>query len=457
VIAASPGQARRVRNAQRTCAHAVRVGGVVVWVVLFASSACESASKASPNTTTHVADAATRHADDDGSVAGGASSVAHPTYYQHVEPILRNHCVGCHRPAGAAPFSLATYTAVRTLATSVASVTHEHRMPPWPAVTEGDCPPQVGARRLDAADIALIGAWASAGAPEGAVPAVLPALPAAWGTLDHVDAVLRSDVAYTPKPNTDDYRCFIVHPSNAQDRYLTAYAVRQDAPGIIHHVQLWAIDTDADEAQLDQLDAADSGPGYACPDSIGVNGRYVSVWAPSDPIRRHPPDTGMLLTGGHRMVVQFHYHDHGQGRSDQTAIELELSDHVKHPASMWPVSPPDIYLAPGQKSVNVMGSAAVTGSRPYQLWGVRGHMHTLGSSERVSLRDGKGDHCLLSIPRWDSNWQLMYFYEAPVQLAIGSELDVSCTYDTTSQTAPVRYGIHSTDEMCFGYFYVTQD
>jgi Copper type II ascorbate-dependent monooxygenase, C-terminal domain len=389
--------------------------------------------------------------------ASEQSPVVHPTYYQNVEPILRTHCVDCHRSAGAAPFSLSSYEQAHVLATPIAGVTHEQRMPPWPAVSDGDCPPQLGARRLDASDIALIGAWTDDGAPKGERPAVAPALPPPWGTLERVDATLQSDTVYTPKIGTDDYRCFIVRPNNAQDRYLTAYAVRQDALGIIHHIQLWAIDSDAVEEQVDQLDAADSAPGYDCPDGIGVDARYLSVWGPSDPVRRHPPDTGMLLTGGHRMVLQFHYYDHGQGLFDRTAIDLELAERVKHPASMWPVAPRVLFLPPGQKSVSVSTVISVPGATPYQLWGVRGQMNTLGTSEHVSLLDASGDHCLLSIPRWDPKWQLMYFYGAPVELAIGSELHVSCTYDTTSQIAPVSYGIHSTDETCFAFFYVTQD
>ena len=51
----------------------------------------------------------------------------------------------------------------------------------------------------------------------------------------------------------------------------------------------------------------------------------------------------------------------------------------------------------------------------------------------------------------------MYFYDAPIELPIGSELDVSCTYDTRSQVAPVLYGLQTTDEMCFAFLYVTQD
>lgn len=387
-----------------------------------------------------------------GAGAGGA-----PTYYGDIEPILRAHCVTCHRDGGAAPLALTTYEEARSVARSIASTTHTRRMPPWPAVTEGDCPPQLGARRLTDADIATIAAWQEAGAAEGEVPAAAPALPPAWGALDRVDAVLRADAPYQPLAGTDDHRCFVVDPSISADRYLTAYAVHQDAPGIIHHIQLWAIDSDAEEAAITQLDAAASGPGYPCADSIGVTGRYVSVWAPSDPIRRHPAGTGMLLTGGHRMVIQIHYHDHGSGLADRTAIELELADHVDHPATMWPVSPPELYLPPRTPSVTVTTAEPVPADAHYRLWGVRAHMHTLGTSELVTLGDDAGSRCLLSIPAWDPNWQLMYFYEAPIDLPSGSKLGVSCTYDTTSRAAPVQYGLSSDDEMCFAFFYVTQN
>jgi hypothetical protein len=94
------------------------------------------------------------------------------------------------------------------------------------------------------------------------------------------------------------------------------------------------------------------------------------------------------------------------------------------------------------------------------LWGVRAHMHALGSRASVVRRaagsspDAAGD-CLLEIPRWQPEWQLMYFYEAPVALASGDVLWLECGYDTRGQIAPVRYGIRTADEMCFAFFYVT--
>ncbi|HEX2676938.1 MAG TPA: hypothetical protein VHM19_09870 [Polyangiales bacterium] len=379
-----------------------------------------------------------------------------PTYYGDVEPILRGNCVGCHRPDGVAPFALTTFDAAAENALPIAGVTQEHRMPPWPAVSSGDCPTLVGSRRLDDHAIAVLGSWARGGAPEGKAPAMLPALPPAYGALKHVDAVLQSQTAYQPMPEKDDYRCFVVDPKlDAGDRYLAAYAVRLDAPGVVHHVQLWTIETDDSEAQLDALEAADPEPGYECLGDIGVPGTFVSVWAPSDPVRRHPEGTGVLLHGGHRMVIQIHYHDHtGQSRADRSSVELELVKSVEHPARLWALAPPDINLAPGEKSVKVQGSLTV-GTTAQRVWGVRAHMHTLGSSEHVSLSVKGKDRCLLDIPRWDPSWQMMYFYDQPLELPAGSQLNVTCEYDTRNVSQPVRYGPRSEDEMCFAYFYVT--
>lgn len=382
-------------------------------------------------------------------------------YARDVEPILRAQCTGCHREGGNAPFALDGYARAAARAGEIALATRAGRMPPWPPHASADCPPLVGARGLSADEIALLEAWAERGAPEGSrVPAPaandLPVRAQPLDELNEVTVTLQASEPYLPRPRVDDHRCFPVNPELPADRYLTAYAVRQDVPGIVHHVQLWAVDDPAVDAELDALDAADPGPGYACPQGHAVSARYVSVWAPSEPVRRHPADTGVLLRGGRRMVVQIHYHDRlGLELPDRTAIELELAEHVSKPADLWAVSNGEILLPPGQAHSTVTALSPVSGDAPVQLWGVRPHMHALGSSAQLRARDGEHAQCLLSVPRWDPAWQLMYFYPTPIALSPSTLLEVECNYDTRARTEPVRYGIGTADEMCFGYFYVT--
>jgi len=327
-------------------------------------------------------------------------------------------------------------------------------MPPFPA-DDAQCRPIRDARGLDQDAIDVLGRWADAGAPLGhdQRDAAAPR-PPAYGELDHVDAVLQSSEAYAPLVGQDDHRCFPVDPGLTEDGYLTAYAVREDIPGIIHHVQLWAVDDPGVDAMVEQLDADDEGPGYACPWGHGVDARYVSVWAPSDPVRRHPEGTGILLSARRRMIIQIHYHTEREQGPDQTAIELQLEPSVQHAASMWVVSNGDIDLPPGVTDTRVVATQVV--SVPALLWGVRAHMHALGARASVGVAAVTGGQsCLLEIPRWQPEWQLMYFYEQPAALTVGDTLRVDCHYDTRGQQASVRYGIGTADEMCFGFFYVT--
>src|SRR5438445_9804880 len=145
--------ARMIDLVAEICGRIVRASLRRVAGLLIASSMC-----ASCNSVVHFDSQPANAVNPPGD--GNGSNAEHPTYYQDVEPILRTHCVDCHRPAGAAPFALAHYEQARALATSIASVTASQRMPPWPAGGEGDWPPQVGPRRLEPTDIALNGAGA---------------------------------------------------------------------------------------------------------------------------------------------------------------------------------------------------------------------------------------------------------------------------------------------------------
>jgi len=55
-----------------------------------------------------------------------------PTFANDIAPILQKNCLPCHREQGAAPFSLASYAAVKKRAKTIAKVTQKRIMPPWP-------------------------------------------------------------------------------------------------------------------------------------------------------------------------------------------------------------------------------------------------------------------------------------------------------------------------------------
>src|SRR5690606_16828579 len=86
------------------------------------------------------------------------------------------------------------------------------------------------------------------------------------------------------------------------------------------------------------------------------------------------------------------------------------------------------------------------------------HMHRFGAAGVVSLIDPNGrKETLLSIPRWDLNWQRDFTFPAPKIVPRrqfpATRLTVECAYENHTGTRVVG-GFGSDDEMCFNFSYV---
>ncbi|MDX2093298.1 MAG: hypothetical protein SFX73_35975 [Kofleriaceae bacterium] len=380
-----------------------------------------------------------------------------PTYYGEVAPLLARRCGACHRDAGVAPFALSTYEEAKDAAHEIAKVTRLRTMPPWPADAGGSCGTFVDQRWLSEDEIALLDAWHTAGAPAGDPSAATPiAFPEAPRFTPAVE--LAADVPYPVVPSTtDDYRCFVADPGLVDDAYITAMQVTPDRAEVVHHIQLFAADSAADEAELDRLVAADASPGYACGnDGVGPDLRYVGVWAAGDLVRRWPDGTGIQLRAGHRLVLQIHYHHHGGAPVlDHTRVALELARSVDKIGLIERARNLALVLPPGESNIEAIGVHRIAIDTPSVMRGARIHMHTLGIRGRLELVRGGESTCLLAIPRWDFNWQLFYLFDKPVPLLPGDELRLTCAYDTRTRTEPVLWGLGTDDEMCIGQTYIT--
>jgi len=103
-------------------------------------------------------------------MTGGSAPAAHSrttqvTWNGDVEPIVSARCVGCHRPHGFAPMSLASYHDAKTWASAIRTEVLSARMPPWPAAPGyGDFSNDA---HLSAIEMELLARWADGGAPLG--------------------------------------------------------------------------------------------------------------------------------------------------------------------------------------------------------------------------------------------------------------------------------------------------
>jgi hypothetical protein len=87
-------------------------------------------------------------------------------------------------------------------------------------------------------------------------------------------------------------------------------------------------------------------------------------------------------------------------------------------------------------------------SVPVEVLSVAPHMHQRGRKYTVEFgRDGVFE-CQGRINRWDFNWQRQYQYATPPLLDGGSQIRVSCEYDTSDSVDPVYPGWGTRNEMC---------
>ena len=154
------------------------------------------------------------------------------TFSKDIAPILQRSCESCHRPGGGAPMPLVDYSEVRPWARAIKARTAAREMPPW------FVDKNIGIQRfkddpsLSDAEIATIGDWVDAGAPQGN-PADLPPpreWPAAGGwSIGTPDLVVSSPVS-TVEALAPDWYGMVNPPSPTgltEDRWIKAVEIRE--------------------------------------------------------------------------------------------------------------------------------------------------------------------------------------------------------------------------------------
>ncbi len=395
------------------------------------------------------------------------------TSYADIKPILETNCVNCHQAGGLAPFSLDDPTTVMRLHRSIAASTQSRSMPPWMAAA--GCQDYENDRSLTDAEIASITSWSQNGAKPGN-PSDYVAPAARPSGLSRVDRELMPVEAYQPKPDTKDYRCLVMDWTETSTQYITGVGVVPGRSDIVHHVIAYRVPPQQLDA-VKALDDAEPGPGYTCfggPLSGGANLPQIASCAPGSLGRDLPPDTGLKMEPGSKIVMQVHYNtEHAHSAPDQSRLLFKLDEKVAKEAFVLPFTNPDwvrnhkMPIPAGQKGVKHSFSAplstyaaAVTAgkipaSAPLQIYSSGLHMHLLGQTTRLQLeRRGASPTCLLDIPRWVFHWQGSYVLNQTVSVQPGDRLNIECVFDNPG-AKDVNWGEGTEDEMCVGFVYVS--
>jgi mono/diheme cytochrome c family protein len=389
-----------------------------------------------------------------------AHADAPPTFAKDIAPILFANCATCHRPGEVAPFSLLSYDDAKKRARLIADVTEQRLMPPWHA-DEGKEKFR-DAHVLSTEQIAALRKWAEAGAPQGN-PKDTPPVPkfAEGWQRGEPDFIADPGEDYTLEAEGRDvYRCFVVKTNFPEDRYVSAIEVRPGNRKVVHHLIAY-LDT---SGRARQLDDKDPGPGYLSFGGPGFtpNGA-LGGWAPGNQSHPTPAGVGWLLPKGADIILQVHYNKSGKVETDRTRMGLHFVDGPVDKRVRWLTVVNPIFRLPAGEANHVVRAVQVM---PVDgtVYAVMPHMHLLGKTADVTatLPDGTRKK-IVSVPRWDFNWQQTYAFKEPVQLPAGTRIDLVMRYDNSAANPrnpsdpprAVTWGEQTTDEMCLAFLVYT--
>ena len=320
-------------------------------------------------------------------------------------------------------------------------------MPPWGA------DPHYGKfnddRSLTQQQIDIIAAWVDAGAPKGD-DADLPRLPTFATGWSHgePDAVIEMPIDFEiPAEGEVAVTDFFVQAPFKTDVYVKALEVRPGTAGVVHHAGLYVIDTLPDGATLVNGRVLDANGTIMSRNAVArANGgsatqeiQKLLSFVPGRGYEQYQGDAGQLIKAGSYIDFYMHYQPNGLPRTDR-------ADGGEGGTGLPPIPP----YVDNWKVVSVH-----TITEPITMYGLTPHLHLRGKSMTyvLTLPDGR-DEVLLSVPKYDFNWQVYYELDTPKRIPAGSKVTVTTLFDNSPKNkynpAPekeVYWSEQSWDEM----------
>jgi len=405
--------------------------------------------------------------------AGEATS---PSFDKEVAPILFKNCARCHRSGEiAAAVPLVSYETARPWAKSIKEKVLSHEMPPWGADPNASVKFRNDAR-LSQRDINMLVAWVNAGAPKGqdADLPPLPEFPQGWlhpkGLAPDVILSPAEDIQI-PAQGEIPYIRYLVKVPFAEDKWVTAAQVRPGNRAVVHHMAITELKLDdgVTPADLDEMarlsrllgvpnQLTKSRPAVTAPDNPAVFD-MLGMYVPGATIEMYGEDNAKLLKGGKNQYLNFNVHYTATGKPEQDRSTIGLwfqAGPPKHQRFRVPGAAGTILVeghelltdAPGRRAegtsvaippippyadnYEVIGISAYT--EPVTIYAFQPHAHLRGKDFKYTVLypDGR-EATLLTVPKYDFNWQLAYELETPLRLPAGSALIATAHYDNSAK------------------------
>jgi peroxiredoxin len=374
-----------------------------------------------------------------------SKSEAKVTYAKEVSRIIQKNCQECHRPGQIGPMPLMNFEDAAAWSDTIREVVADRRMPPWHA------DPKFGKftndRSLANEDRATLLEWIKEGCPKGDEKD-LPSerIYAEGWRIGKPDIVFEMEKPYKvpaegPKGGIP-YQYFGVATNFTEDRWVQAAEAKPGNRAVVHHIIVYIMKKGERRK----------------PNEDGIGDGWLVPYAPGDMPAILAPGTAKKVPKDALLVFQMHYTPNGTEQTDRSSVGLifakEPPEHEMHTRS---IGMQKFVIPAGASNHEVV--AKKTFKEDALLYGLLPHMHLRGKdfAFRIFYPDGKTE-TLLSVPRYDFNWQSNYRLEKPLPMPAGTRIECTAHFDNSADnpnnpdpTEDVRWGDQTWQEMMIGF------
>jgi hypothetical protein len=387
-----------------------------------------------------------------------------------VLPILQERCQICHRAGGIAPTRFETYEQTRPYSAAIAAAAQDKSMPPWfadPGVGRFSNDPS-----LSPGQIALLAAWASAGAPAGDADDAPP--PRHWAeswSIPQPDLVLKmTKEVVLPAGGDVEYTYEIVPTKFKENRWVRAVEILPSLRTNVHHAVVYIRPPDSKWMRHAPVGVPFTASTLSDPEdrrgAHWTDSDVLLVYAPGSSPDNWPDAMAKLIPAGADLVFQMHYTTNGHAANDRTSVGLIFATRAPTQRVLTLQLTNDHFVIP-PGAPNYRVEARGTLPNDATLLSFFPHMHLRGkrfeyniihSEKNLNARPDQEIEPLLRV-NYHFHWQMSYRLAEPRLLKAGTELQAVAWYDNSRDNphnpdaeAAVRWGEQTYDEMMVGFF-----
>jgi hypothetical protein len=368
------------------------------------------------------------------------------TYAKQVSRIIQDKCQTCHHAGTAAPFTLATYDDAVKRADTIREVISEKRMPPWhadPRYSKFGNDRHLTPKELDA-----FLTWLDNGRELGDKKDLPePRTYENGWVIGKPDVIIDLPEERTiPATGVVPYQYYRTPTNFKEDVWVQAAEGRPGNRGVVHHIVV----SIADPRTKNQ-------PG---PASRGFGESILVGEAPGDIPLMLPPGVAKKIPVGAELIWQMHYTPNGKEAKDRSQLGLIFhkgKEPPKRVAQTLGIVNSNFNIPAGAN--NHLVESEWVFPRDALLLSFMPHMHLRGKDfeYRAEYPDGRKE-TILSVPRYDFNWQTQYRLAEPLRLPKKTKIHCTAHFDNSAANPAnpdpkiaVTWGEQTWEEMMIGW------